>query len=548
MPDFNIFKTYRIKVSEMLQDTITFLQDKFKQSNKIFTVSSPYGQQLYVQENLSQLMFYYVEDSITELSMREATRTTSKYSLAAIGGYSPTRSISAIGELFIKPKDVITVEIPNNIVILPNYMKLQCVNNGLAYSVVMPSDEMRIYLASKKSIRATVYQGYIETQTRTGTGLPYQSFSINFPKNYMVDEYMLNVYVDDVKVTRYKRLFDMPRADMGYTVRTGATSGFDLFFGNGNFGRYPLEGSTIRVEYLINDGSSGRIRLADKGAIQFKFIDTGFDVMGNEIDLNELIDLSVSIIPDFGADPEPIEITQQMMSKNPSLLINPEDYELLIRRLGGFTSIKAWKDKDDDRAIDIFMIPDIKQYMANGETYFDIDESRFMLTSDKKAQLLAYIERMGTKMMSIVTRMIDPVISKYVLNINIIVFDDVDPDAVKSSIISYMSDYFIITNRKDRLPKSDMISIVEAIDGVDSVNINIVSKKDEDFKAGKSTVNGGIDSFGDIIIDKGEFPLIRGGWSDSAGNYYDAGISEDEFGAINIKISDIVPRPKINNY
>ena len=42
-------------------------------------------------------------------------------------------------------------------------------------------------------------------------------------------------------------------------------------------------------------------------------------------------------------------------------------------------------------------------------------------------------------------------------------------DAVKSDIISQVSDYLIKNKRRDRIPVSDLIRIV--VDGVDSVSI-----------------------------------------------------------------------------
>ena len=51
----------------------------------------------------------------------------------------------------------------------------------------------------------------------------------------------------------------------------------------------------------------------------------------------------------------------------------------------------------------------------------------------------------------------------------------------------------------------------------------------------------GFDDFGDIIIGRGELVVIRGGWNDRYGNYYEVGIVPGKPSALNISIKGIVP-------
>ena len=93
-----------------------------------------------------------------------------------------------------------------------------------------------------------------------------------------------------------------------------------------------------------------------------------------------------------------------------------------------------------------------------------------------------------------------------------------------------------------------MIKIIEEINGVDTVSINIVSKKNELVKiANSSAPDSGLDEFNDIITEENELPLIRGGFTDRYGNVYSEGITEDALGPVNIQIKSIVPRPKKTN-
>ena len=90
-----------------------------------------------------------------------------------------------------------------------------------------------------------------------------------------------------------------------------------------------------------------------------------------------------------------------------------------------------------------------------------------------------------------------------------------------------------------------MIKIIEEVNGVDSVSINIVCKKNEILKIQKPSASDiGIDEFNDIIVSYQEFPIIRGGFTDRYGNVYSIGITPDSLGPVNIQIKEIVPRPK----
>ena len=96
-----------------------------------------------------------------------------------------------------------------------------------------------------------------------------------------------------------------------------------------------------------------------------------------------------------------------------------------------------------------------------------------------------------------------------------------------------------------RLPKSDLIKIIEEVNGVDSVSINIISQKNEVSKiTNPSAVDIGLDEFNDIIVSLHELPILRGGFTDRYGNVYSTGITPDSLGPVNIQIKSIVPRPK----
>ena len=180
----------------------------------------------------------------------------------------------------------------------------------------------------------------------------------------------------------------------------------------------------------------------------------------------------------------------------------------------------------------------------NGTDYFNLATANFKLTAFQKNELLKYIEKSGTKMISSDLKIVDPKITRYILNVSIIAFDDITTDIIKSDIADAIGNYFIKLKRQDRVPKSDLIRVIEELSGVDSVNINIVGEANEKALTlnPSSTALVGLDEFNDIVIGLDEFPVIRGGWKDSRGNQYSEGLSDTSLGALNIQIKAQIPR------
>jgi hypothetical protein len=545
--NFKVFTRLSIYVDDILSQTINYLTIKFSQSKAVFTAASPFGQLLLVVENLTQLVFFYIEDSITELNINEATRLTSIYSLATLAGHNPSRAVSAVGEISLSTKAG-AGEPPTDFVIIPNLTRVKCLNNGLVYILDLPQDEIKFsFNGTSNGLKIGIKQGIIESQTVISKGEAVESFSIGSPQNYYIDNFMVYVYVNGERWTKYDSILDMPRGENAYLIKTGMTTGVDLFFGNGNFGKIPPKGSEIVVEYLITEGSSGNIRTDDLASIKFEFIDTGFSLLGDEINLGEYIDVSTSNAPFFGVNSEDSKLTRLLAPRQSKsfALVNIDHYDSVLRKLKLFSIINISLDETDSRMLNLFLIPDIRKTFSTAQDYFSANINRFMMDDYQKNQLLQYIEKSGSKLISTDIQIVDPIPSEYVINTSIIVFDDVSTDIIKRDILNNLGEYFIQNTRLTRLPKSDLIKIIEDVNGVDSVSINIISKKNEVLKIQNPlALDIGLDEFNDIIVDFHELPIIRGGFNDRYGNSYSIGLSDNSLGPVNIQIKSIAPRPK----
>jgi hypothetical protein len=545
--NFKVLNRLSIFVEDLLSQTITYLTSTYGQSRAVFTAASPFGQILLVVENLTQLVFYYIEDSITELNINEATRITSVYSLASLSGHNPSRAVSATGEISLSTFAGLT-EAPVDFVIIPNLTRLQSLTNGLTYVLDLPQDEVKFsFNGNSNGMKCVIRQGVVETQTVISTGRPTESFSIGAPQNFYLDNFFVNVYVNGEKWKKYESLLDMPRGAKGFLAKTGITSGLDIYFGNNNFGLIPASGAEIVVEYLTTEGENGNIRTSDLGSVNFEWIDTGFSLLGEEIDLNDYIEITTSNAPFFGTNAESSELTRLLAPRQSKsfALVNVDHYDTVLRRLNLFSVIDVFLDPNDNRLLNLFLIPDIRKTFNNAQDYFTTPIERFLLSTYQKNQLLQYIEKSGSKLISTEIQIIDPEPQSYIINTSVIVFDDVSIDIIKRDILNNLGTFFIQNTRRNRIPKSDLIKIIEEVNGVDSVAVNIIGRANEIAKTNNPNAEEvGLDEFNDIIFTERQFPVIRGGFTDRYGNQYSTGLTDDSLGPVNIQIKNIVPRPK----
>jgi len=176
------------------------------------------------------------------------------------------------------------------------------------------------------------------------------------------------------------------------------------------------------------------------------------------------------------------------------------------------------------------------------------------------------------------------------LNVFIRVFDDIiSENVIKAEITDKVGEYFLNINRRDKIPRSDIIKLIEEIDGIDSVYVDFISGVNEeamlngfyfkniDYNNNNRTSallnkirenidipnlndsnsietnekivlrpgenpNLGLDEFGDIVIGNRELPLVRGGFIDRNGVQYINGINNDNLSALNIVIRESIPR------
>lgn len=545
----DLLQKNKAKISDLIAQTFDLIQARYSMSNQLFTVASVWGQIVFVLDNLAQFILFFIEDSITELNINQATRESSIYGLATLAGHNPTRAISAKGEVVITWNGRSFENIGGSAILVPNYAQLNCVNNGKTYFLKLPQEYIRLNLEPGAKIIASVFEGRRNTNQYTATGNLLQSYNISSRGTSGIENFEVEVKVNGETWKRYDSLYDIPRNGNGYIVKSSLVSGIDVFFGTVDFGFPPPAGSIIEVTYLESSGAFGNIQVEDSSQVIMRFDSDGTDLFGNSVTLADVLQAACSIAPQLGANQEPIDLTRLIAPKTSRsfVLANPTNYVTFFEKFGQFSIIEAFTTFDDqyiddDNIIYLILVPDIQLTLKTNETYFDVPISRFKLTKPQIDRIYQLLDESGQKIVTTVVKILDPLISRYVVNVAITIFEGYDPDTVKSQIIDTLSDYFLNIRRRDKIPRSDLIAAIEGLDGIDSVSLYFICEKNEESKTqNPNAPDIGLDEFGDIVIGKDEVIAISGGWEDRNGIYYDYGAGLQNLSSVNIDVRSIVP-------
>jgi hypothetical protein len=515
-----------------------------------------------------------------------------------------------------------TLDSEGTVIVIPNYTTLTNQQNGLTYTVVLPSEESRLNLTGPtQNLICNIVQGSIEYQQATGTGDPLQSFNFTTSKGASIDNYHFKVFVDGKQWPIVESILDMVFEEEVCLTKTGQSGGLDLFFGNGYNGKAPAMGSTILVEYLMTDGIAGNIDTMEQALEkQWKFSSKGYSLNNEEIDLDKFISTTVENTILFGTMDEPLFLTRLLAphQSRSFVLANADNYVHFLRKLNQFTVIDAingfatyndqyasdkytqaydiWRalekeyknlistygvesvqatdkkvevdqaknytdqmnvqlnaQKKDDNTVYLFLIPDVTKRITADQDYFTAPHSpapgnsAFRLSSAEQTAILDLIEESGQRVITVDNAILEIKYPKFVVNMSLILWEGYEYDNVREDILDALSDYYLANTRRDRIPVSDIVKIVEMIDGVDSVSVWFDA--DNDNKANIYETHYGIDEYGDIILEryvrdawnnrvpvKDVYPIFRGGWESKEGTYYDDSTSKNKLSSVNIQV------------
>ena len=550
------FQNSRLKASELVQQAVEYLVVKYEQAANVFTPASPFGQLLSVISNIAELIFTYISHTAEELNIRTAQNIESIQGLAQLAGHEAYRGGSAYGVIGIKLNT--SNDFEGNHIKIKNFSKFAINDTGCVYFMNLPTDSIKLSVGGNSFVSVPFMQGEIESQTFTSNGTALQSF--NPVIKGMTDHDNVAVRVNGKEWKKVNSLYDMPAYDDDnpeasecFVVKTSPTIGISIFFGNNSFGQIPPAGALIEVVYIKTSGMAGN---SNSTGLTYTFIDMGVDEYGNEVDLNEVLIVETIAPPMLGTNYENPEFTKAIAPKASKsfVLATPENYVSFLSKYNQYSFIYAYHTKDDDDITDdnviyLKIIPNIKKKLSSSEDYFEVPVSEFVLDKYEKESLMGALENSGRMLIGTEVEIVDPEVKYFTINIILRYFENVDRSSISSNIRSLLNKYFLNISRSDIIPKSDLISLVESIEGVDTCDVFFVSKDNEMAKKNgyyydefgdiinvpkNEDPQVGFDLYGNLVMDKGCVYVPRGGWKDANDNYYTVTPEEGKIGPLNI--------------
>ncbi len=619
-------KLSEITFKKLYQQVIFNLKKAYNRADSAFTLASPYGQILTVVTELFQLNMLHVQSVQRSFDMNDPLNNNDKTAraLAKIGQYNPARGKAAAGSIKLRLKAGIDVneEIKGGKIVFTNKQKLKNQKNNFDYMLDLNGDDLTFSISNQVPIILNIIEGTWKQITFTGTGDRNQSYVVPAQTGKDIDNYRFKLFVNSELWSPKKHKHDMLPDEKAYVPYTSFSGGVDIMFGNSDEGMIPPLGSEIVFEFLLTEGQQGN--LVDPQLNEFKFVDLPKSFYGEDIDTEEFFDIDINTQITFGTDGDTTEYLKSIMPYVSSnfVLAGPDQYKFFLKRLGLFSLIDVYTSKrndpniidniyklakantdllnkinsDDstdslkqlvssnlreivllrksllteggDNLVNIFLIPDIRIFYGKDTdtNYFNIDFDKFILDDDEKQRVLSYLSTEGLQIITNEVKIIDPIIRRFVINITTRIYDDAVEDNIVNEMTSKISDYFIAEMRRDRIPPSDLIRILDGIDGVDSVVVEFISEQNEayhtefiikaeqfknknkrypedseiimvDGKRYNRETSLGIDTIlGDILIDKMELPIIRGGFADRWNNFYNTQPAQGKFSSVNVLI------------
>jgi hypothetical protein len=538
-----------------------FLKAEYGKASILFSKASPYGQILSVIEHLHQLSMMYLKGILNSFDINNNSATNNRVvrNTAVFAGHNITRAISSSGTLKISTKSGVGM-LPK--ITLSNKMRMKNSSNSLDYAIDLGVDSITYKLDENNTkFFVNIIQGKWVLKTYTGTGESLQTLQITENGNNDIENFNVQVVVNGEFWIVKKHLYDMMPDEKAVVVKTGFDGGIDIVFGNSSFGMIPPISSNVEVYYLQTKGSIGNVyRKVLQKEKEWKFIDDIYDDDGNIINMDDYFYIETYTDINYGADAESVEFTRSLLpiSSNNYVLALPQQYAYHIKKLGVFSHVNAY---EKNGTVYISVTPNISLFKSGSDNYFTVDKRAFTLDPWEKWKLELYLRNSGVIQLTKKYKIVNPVLSYYVINVFVIPYSDVVDDSLNSQIISIVSDYFLKLDKVDRIAKVDLLKLISNIPDIHSVDLQFVSKKNEDYHK-MGMIDGSVDYstdrilgidpiLGDILFEPDELPIIRGGWENrnkaENGGYYSDNINDNGLKSINIIKNGTVDAKKRDN-
>lgn len=551
-----------ITFTALKEEIERFLRQQYNKAGVLFSPASPYGQILFVIEGLFQSSILYLKNAIAQFDLSNPNSNNPRVirNTAILAGHIPTRAISASGTLKLTLKTNINLEsvVPGQRITIFNKSLLRNKTNSLDYTISIGSEKVTHRITPNYSFFLPIIQGKWTSKIFTGFGEPNQTIAVSELSSKDIENFNVEVTVNGELWSIKKHLYELLPDENACVARTGFNGGLDIIFGNSGFGQIPPINSVIEVGYLLTDGSTGNIFRRTRN--DWNLLDNVVAGNGETVDVSNVFDIDIYTDINFGADAESIQFTKNLLPivSNNFVLGLPQQYAYEIKKLGVFSHVNAYERQN---TIFIVATPNVRLFKNQNSDYFTVDIRAFELDRYEKSKIDRYLKINGNLQLTRKYIIDSPKLSYYVMNIFVIPYSDTTDDVIQAQILDKISEYFLNLKRIDRIPKLDIIRELSTLTDIHSVDIQFISKKNEDYHKEnltmlqnsfdnldtsygtqiKTPVNYdknkviGLDPIlGDIIFEPEELPILRGGWFNRNSIYYSNKIDGNQMKSVNI--------------
>lgn len=508
----NFLSKLQIRAYDSINKITDWLISKYKANARNFSYSSPFGQIILVLQNHINNVYFYIQDSISQLGFHTANRKHTVFGLARLQGHNAFRGKSAVGQIkFMVKSD--TSGIPSKLYI-PNYQPIINAKTNISYLIDLGVDIKFIDISNEKYLDIKIFEGTTSVNTFTGTGEDLQTLSIQNIQTQMFDHNNVVVKINQRIIPQYESLYDIPYNQDGCLVKTGLSGGIDVIFGKTSSHKIPLLGEEIQVETTTTKGSQGNIY--DEPV--WKICGVAYDLNGDTIELSQIFDISTVIRPIMGADSETIAETK-ILAPNISRSFIIHDRQSLwyyFKKMNYFSHINIYKKDERSNEYTVNLIPKMQRRILNS-TYWTSPLGNFSLNQDEIKTLIQEIHDSRISSASISINIQNPVVVKF----GMIIFIELQPnsglsqqgqDDLSHEILDSISEFLLNNTEYYEINNSDIVNIVTDKNKFPQINSAFIS-----FISQKPSY---IDGLCNIKMKKDEFPIFRGDFTDQNGNYY----------------------------
>ncbi|BBI90565.1 baseplate wedge subunit [Tenacibaculum phage PTm1] len=459
--------------------------------SRILSKANIFNLTLDLSQDMTNMMMFYIEDSLTEANIEVAQKESSVRGLATLTGHRATRPISSRGVIRCTFKSGIQLITPklvlSNIIATNNENQLQYTANIVG--------GVREVSTSVQSFDLELIEGVLKTVKMVSDGSPL--FKVELDDTKAIEQYHMVVTVNNERYTKYDSLYDMGTTTKGYYTKNGYGNQVDVIFGDNVHGSQLAEGDTITIEYRITNGEVGNLT----GTETFTLTSGVYDVSGSQFDIGEYIDIKVHSGFQLGSNGESIELTRTLAGYNSraNVLLRPENLKSYLSRLTILSQVDVWTE-NDDLVFNMLLLPNISQKLKRFSDYLYLKDSDLMLSSGVKSDIKTMINASKRQATSSELVMHDPIFKKYAIFVYIdaIVNDKNELrteiyDKISSIMLSQTFKDTSITSTRPTVSKSAIVDVLYDMAEIRNISIDIVSEVNE---------NARINGYHDYVIEK----------------------------------------------